>query len=226
GPLVTLSKQLSTIPFTEKTGLHAGLLSARKHRSGAPNSPPEPPSAEAAAHHPAGRPGPVQQPALIVGDSVVQHVRVRRCHTHSLSGAVVNDIKNSAHQLSVKHPSAETFIIHAGTNNLKLQQSETLKMDFIHLIHTIQQLNINCIISGPLPAPRYGDIMFSRVRQLHIWLKTYCHSISIPYVDNFTTFYNRPYLFKSDGLHPNYSGSRLLTMNIDFTLRSFKTISS
>ncbi|XP_078793483.1 uncharacterized protein LOC144987834 isoform X2 [Oryzias latipes] len=70
---------------TEKPGLHAGVLSARKHQYGAPISPPEPAGAEAAAHHPAavsgrpaGRPGPVQQPVLIVGDSVVRHVRVRR----------------------------------------------------------------------------------------------------------------------------------------------------
>uniref|UniRef100_A0A3P9HPI9 SGNH hydrolase-type esterase domain-containing protein n=1 Tax=Oryzias latipes TaxID=8090 RepID=A0A3P9HPI9_ORYLA len=199
---------------TTKPGLHAGLLSARKHLSRASISPPEPTGAGAAAYHPtavagrpAGRPGSVQQPVLIMGDSTIRHVQVSRFH-----------------QLSVKHSSAETFILHAGTNNLKLQQSETLKMDFIHLIHTIQQLNINCIISGPLTAPRHGDIMFSRIRQLHIWLKTCCYSMNIPYIDNFTTFSNRPYLFKSDGSHPNNSGSRLLRMNIDLTLRSFKTI--
>uniref|UniRef100_A0A8C7Y4H8 Ubiquitin carboxyl-terminal hydrolase n=1 Tax=Oryzias sinensis TaxID=183150 RepID=A0A8C7Y4H8_9TELE len=230
----TLSSSPSSGNPTSKQDNHFGLMPARKHVSGAPVSPHEPAGAEAAAAchpaavrgRPARRPGPALQPVLIVGDTIVQHVRVFRCRTMSLSGAVVNYISNSARRLTVKHPSAKIFIVHAGSYNLKQQKSETLKMDFINLIHKIQLLNINCIISGPLPAPCYGDIMFSRVLQLHIWLKAYCHSMSILYIDNFTTFYNRPYLLKADGLHPNNSGSRLLSMNIDLTLRSFKTISN
>uniref|UniRef100_A0A3B3ILY7 SGNH hydrolase-type esterase domain-containing protein n=1 Tax=Oryzias latipes TaxID=8090 RepID=A0A3B3ILY7_ORYLA len=118
-----------------------------------------------------------------------------------------------------------TIIVHAGVNDLKLQQSETLKKDFITLIHSIKQLDKQCIISSPLPSPRFGDIKFSRQRQLHIWLKGHCLSNNIPYVDNFTTFFNRPNLFKPDGIHPNQTGSQLLSMNIELTLRSAKLLS-
>uniref|UniRef100_A0A3B3IK40 SGNH hydrolase-type esterase domain-containing protein n=1 Tax=Oryzias latipes TaxID=8090 RepID=A0A3B3IK40_ORYLA len=97
--------------------------------------------------------------------------------------------------------------------------------DFITLIHSIKQLDKQCIISGPLPSPRFGDIKFSRLRQLHIWLKGHCLSNNIPYVDNFTTFFNRPNLFKPDGIHPNQTGSQLLSMNIELTLRSAKLLS-
>uniref|UniRef100_A0A3P9GXA8 SGNH hydrolase-type esterase domain-containing protein n=1 Tax=Oryzias latipes TaxID=8090 RepID=A0A3P9GXA8_ORYLA len=142
---------------------------------------------------PAPDPGSAPRPVLILGDSMIRQVGIKRCHTHSISGASVKDIHN---HLTSKPPSASTIIIHAGTNDIKFQQSETLKADFIHLIHHIQQLNLHCIISGPLPSPRYRDTKFSRIRQLHIWLKSYCHSLNIHYVDNFTTFYNRPNLFK------------------------------
>ncbi|XP_041836417.1 uncharacterized protein LOC121645396 isoform X2 [Melanotaenia boesemani] len=75
--------------------------------------------------------------ALIVGTSIIRHVRVNRCNTFCYPGALVNDISHSAHELSQQNPSVSTIIIHAGINDLKLQQSETLKMDFISLIQTI-----------------------------------------------------------------------------------------
>uniref|UniRef100_A0A3B3HQ22 SGNH hydrolase-type esterase domain-containing protein n=1 Tax=Oryzias latipes TaxID=8090 RepID=A0A3B3HQ22_ORYLA len=144
--------------------------------------------------------------SFVVGTSMVRHVRVNGSRTFCHPGALVRDITNSAHQLSLRNPSTHTIIVHAGVNDLKLQQSETLKKDFITLINSIKQLDKQCIISGPLPSPRFGDIKFSRLRQLHIWHKGRCLSNNIPYVDNFTTFFDRPNLFKPDGIHPNQTG--------------------
>uniref|UniRef100_A0A3P9HW64 SGNH hydrolase-type esterase domain-containing protein n=1 Tax=Oryzias latipes TaxID=8090 RepID=A0A3P9HW64_ORYLA len=107
--------------------------------------------------------------SFVVGTSMVRHVRVDGSRTFCHPGALVRDITNSAHQLSLRNPSTHTIIVHAGVNDLKFQQSETLKKDFITLIHSIKQLDKQCIISGPLPSPRFGDIKFSRLRQLHIW---------------------------------------------------------
>uniref|UniRef100_A0A3B3DTL6 SGNH hydrolase-type esterase domain-containing protein n=1 Tax=Oryzias melastigma TaxID=30732 RepID=A0A3B3DTL6_ORYME len=160
--------------------------------------------------------------SFIVGTSMVRHVRVDGSRTFCHPGALVHDVTTSAHQLALHNPSVHRIIVHAGVNDLKFQQSETLKKDFITLIHTIQQQNKQCIISGPLPSPRFGDIKFSRLRQLNIWLKGHCITNNIPYVDNFTTFYNRSYLFRPDGIHPNRTGSHLLSMNIELTLRSTK----
>lgn len=58
-----------------------------------------------------------------------------------------------------------------------------------------------CVRSGLLAPPCFGDGKFSRVRQLHIWLKRYCSSRDILSVDSLTSFLNRPELFKSDGLY-------------------------
>ncbi|XP_036066899.1 uncharacterized protein LOC112142036 [Oryzias melastigma] len=160
--------------------------------------------------------------SFVVGTSMVCHVRVNRSRTFCHPGTLVHDITTSAHQLVLHNPSIHTIIVHADVNDLKLQQSETLKRDFITLIHTIQQQNKQCIISGQLPSTHFGDIKFSRLQQLHIWLKRNCTTNNIPYVDNFTTLYNRSYLFRPDGIHPNRTGFHLLCMKIELTLRSTK----
>uniref|UniRef100_A0A3B3HVY0 SGNH hydrolase-type esterase domain-containing protein n=1 Tax=Oryzias latipes TaxID=8090 RepID=A0A3B3HVY0_ORYLA len=152
--------------------------------------------------------------SFVVGTSMVRHVRVNGSRTFCHPDALVRDITNSAHQLSLRNPSTHTVIVHTGVNDLKFQQSETLKKDFITLIHSIKQLDKQCIISGPLPSPLFGDIKFSR----------HCISNNIPYVDNITAFFNRPNLFKPDGIHPNQIGSQLLSMNIELTLRSAKLL--
>ena len=42
-----------------------------------------------------------------------------------------------------------------------------------------------CVVSGPIPSICFEDVNFSRVWQLHIWLKGYCNISSIPFADNF-----------------------------------------
>uniref|UniRef100_A0A8C7Y637 SGNH hydrolase-type esterase domain-containing protein n=1 Tax=Oryzias sinensis TaxID=183150 RepID=A0A8C7Y637_9TELE len=103
--------------------------------------------------------------SFVVGTSMVRYVRVNGSRTFCHPGALIRDITNSAHQLSLRNPSTHTIIVHAGVNDLKFQQSETLKKDFITLIHSIKQLDKQCIISGPLPSPRFGDIKFSRLQR-------------------------------------------------------------
>ncbi|CAJ1066374.1 uncharacterized protein LOC121656406 [Xyrichtys novacula] len=120
----------------------------------------------------------------------------------------------------------DSVVAHVGSNDLHLQQSEKLRNDFIQLIDSILDVGKQCVISGPFPSPRFGDVKFSRSQQLHIWLKDYCCNRGIPYVDNFTTFYTRTDLFKHDRLHPNYTRSRLLSLNIDLTLHSCKAFSA
>ncbi|KAJ0056059.1 hypothetical protein NL108_018336 [Boleophthalmus pectinirostris] len=164
---------------------------------------------------PASRPDPS---VLVLGSSMVRHVRIKKGHTSCHPGALVKDIIDSAPTIIRHHPTVSAVVIHIGTNDLKLQQSEILKDNFKILITTIHSLDKQCIISGPFVPPRFGDEKFSRLRALHIWLKRYCRDNKIPYVDNFITFFKRPELFKKDRLHPNIPGSRLLSYNIELTL--------
>ncbi|KAK0139164.1 hypothetical protein N1851_024240 [Merluccius polli] len=93
-----------------------------------------------------------------------------------------------------------------GTNNIKNQQSENLKEDFVFLADSLLD----------------NRKQFTRLSQLPIWLKGYCRNRDIPFVDNFGAFLNTPQLFKPDGLHPSQEGSRLLSTNIQRTLHSSK----
>lgn len=60
--------------------------------------------------------------------------------------------------------------------------------------------------------------VLSRPRQLHIWLKSYCCTRSILYVDNFTTFHNKTDLFTwSIPPKSQIVDSRQLPMNTEFS---------
>ncbi|KAL7370818.1 hypothetical protein ABVT39_012048 [Epinephelus coioides] len=155
---------------------------------------------------------------LVIGTSMVRHVEVHNGRTFCHPGARVNEVASSALQLTARHNLASTLVLETGINDLRNQQSEVLKQDFISLVDRLLDTGKQLIISGPLPPPRYGDVTTSRLCQLHLWLKGYCLSKSIPFVDNFIAFLNKPHLFKRDGLHPNQEGSRLLSVNTDLTV--------
>ena len=151
---------------------------------------------------------------------MVRHVHCPNTETFCYPGAQVLHINSKLHELLRDNPSASTVVTHVGSNDIKLQQSEKLKDDFKTLIDTVLESGRQCVISGPLPSPRFGDVKFSRMRQLHIWLKKLCCTMGIPFVDNFHVFWKRPDLFARDGLHLNGKGKRLLAHNIELTLKS------
>ncbi|KAL7389827.1 hypothetical protein ABVT39_010506 [Epinephelus coioides] len=103
---------------------------------------------------------------LVIRTSMVRHVEVHNGRTFCHPGARVTEVASSALQLTARHSSASTLVLEVSINDLRNQQSEVLKQDFISLVERL-------IISGLLPPPRYGDITTSRLRQLHLWLKGY-----------------------------------------------------
>ncbi|TWW77925.1 hypothetical protein D4764_11G0000460 [Takifugu flavidus] len=135
-------------------------------RSNTRPAPPSPGSSPPPPHLQTVRGGPQVQrtPAvLVVGTSVVRHVAVHDGRTFCHPGAPrVVEVTSSALQLSAQHPSASTLVLEAGINDLKFQQSEVLKQDFISLVDRLLDTGKRLIISGPLPPPRYGDVITSR----------------------------------------------------------------
>ncbi|KAL7880746.1 hypothetical protein SRHO_G00030000 [Serrasalmus rhombeus] len=75
------------------------------------------------------------------------------------------------------------------------------------------------IVSGPLPTYRRGSLKFSRLYALHCWLREWCPTIGVDFVDNWESFRERPSLFHRDGLHPSPLGSTVLSGNIEAVLR-------
>ncbi len=154
---------------------------------------------------------------LIVGDSIIRNVRTRTATTCCFHQATVSDVNKELRSIVMKHKTANRVIIHVGKNDIRIGQSELLKQDFSELFETLQRLEVQSFISGPLPAR--GTTMFSRLLGLNTWLQRTCSTKGVNFIDNFNIFWGHRQLFKLDGLHPNKLGARVLKDNFYFSLR-------
>lgn len=96
-------------------------------------------------------------PMLVVGSSMVRHVQINRCRTSCHPGNLVKDVNTAVIQLLHHHPSVSTVMVHVGTNDLKMQQSEKLKEHFVCLMDSVLNTDKQCIISGPLLSPLFDE---------------------------------------------------------------------
>ncbi len=94
---------------------------------------------------------------MIVGGYIVRHVRATldkgKVHTHCFPGACVLDVSAQIPAILKDDESGAAVVIHAGVNETKLRQTETLKRDFRSLIETVRSTSpaATIIVSGPLP---------------------------------------------------------------------------
>ncbi len=65
-----------------------------------------------------------------------------------------------------------------------------LKQDFSELFETLQRLEVQSFISGPLPAR--GTNMFSRLLGLNTWLQRTCSTKGVNFIDNFNPLTQSP----------------------------------
>ncbi len=164
--------------------------------------------------------------AVIIGDSIVRHVRATlaegKVHTHCFPGARALDVSAQIPVILNDDESIAAVVIHAGVNDTKLRQTETLKRDFRSLIETVRSTSpaTTIIVSGPLPTYRRGHERFSRLFALNEWLLSWCKDQKLLFVNNWNLFWERPRLFRADGLHPSRVGAELLPDNISRTLCS------
>ncbi len=121
--------------------------------------------------------------AVVIGDSIVRHVRATlaegKVHTHCLPGARVLDVSVQIPAILKDDESVAAVVIHAGANDTKLRQTETLKRDFRSLIETVRSTSpaTTIIVSGPLPTYRRGHERFSRLFALNEWLFSWCTAV-------------------------------------------------
>ncbi|XP_059360632.1 uncharacterized protein LOC132098587 [Carassius carassius] len=164
--------------------------------------------------------------AVIIGDSIVRHVRATlaegKVHTHCFPGAHVLDVSAQIPTILKADESPRAVVLHARVNNTMLRQTETLKRDFSSLIEMVRSTTpaTTIIVSGPLPTYRRGHERFSRLFALNEWLLSSCKEQKLLFVNNWNLFWERPRLFRADGLHPSRVGAELLSDNISRTLRS------
>uniref|UniRef100_A0A8C2FBU8 SGNH hydrolase-type esterase domain-containing protein n=1 Tax=Cyprinus carpio TaxID=7962 RepID=A0A8C2FBU8_CYPCA len=167
-----------------------------------------------------------ERDAVIVGDSIDRHVRATlaegKVHTHCFPGARVLDVSAQIPAILKADESPRAVVLHAGVNDTTQRQTETLKRDFRSLIETVRSTTpaATIIVSGPLPTYRRGHERFSRLFALNEWLLSWCKEQKLLFVNNWNLFWERPRLFRADGLHPSRVGAELLSDNISRTLRS------
>ncbi len=130
-----------------------------------------------------------------------RNVSTRTTTTCCFPQATVSDVNKELRSIVMKHKTANRIIIHVGKNDIRKGQSEMLKQDFSELFETLQRLEVQSFISGPLPAR--GTNMFSRLLGLNTWLQRTCSTKGVNFIDNFNIFWGHRQLFKLDGLHPN-----------------------
>ncbi len=141
---------------------------------------------------------------------------------HCLPGARVLDVSVQIPAILKDDESVAAVVIHAGANDTKLRQTETLKRDFRSPIETVRSTSpaTTIIVSGPLPTYRRRHEKFSGLFALNEWLFSWCKEQKMLFVNNWNLFWERPRLFRADGLHPSRVGAKLLSDNITRTLCS------
>ncbi len=147
--------------FTPAPGNHGPWVQQRKKRSRPRKTTSPPPLFKISSHN---RFTPLMgHDAVIVGDSIVRHVRATlvkgnpRAHVLDVSVQIPAILKGDE--------SIGSVVLHAGVNDTKLQQMETLKRDFRSLIETVHSTSpvTTIIVSGPLPTYQREHKRFRRL---------------------------------------------------------------
>ncbi|XP_076147399.1 uncharacterized protein LOC143131664 [Alosa pseudoharengus] len=158
-----------------------------------------------------------EKPAtLVIGASTIRNVMLATpsAIVKSISWARANDIESNLKVLAKANRKYSKIVIHTGTNDVRLRQSEITIQNFISECRFVQQMSDSVTFSGPIPIKR-GDEMLSRISDLNRWLSKWCAKNNVGFIDNFSSFWGKPGLLKRDGIHPTWEGTALLSRNID-----------
>ncbi len=158
---------------------------------------------------PTGKP---DESALVIGDSIVRNVKIETPATivHCLLGARAPDILANLKVLANAKRKFSKIVIHVGTNDVRLCQSEITKNNVKEVCELANTMSDTVICSGPLPAYR-GDEIHSRLSSLNGWMSKWCPQNNIGFIDNWMSFWGKPDLLKRDCLHPSRDGAILLS---------------
>ncbi len=109
--------------------------------------------------------------ALVIGDSIVWNVKIETTATivHCLPGARAPDILANLKVLANAKRKFSKIVIHVGTNDVRLRQSEISKNNVKEVCELANTMADTVICSGPLPAYR-GDEIHSRLLSLNGWI--------------------------------------------------------
>ncbi|KAK3519594.1 hypothetical protein QTP86_003163, partial [Hemibagrus guttatus] len=152
------------VSFTLALGYHAAWMQQQwktRAKSRARTSPPPPPPVFKISTQ--NRFTPLRElacDAVIIGDSIVQYIRATvakgKVHTRCLPGA--RDLDVSAQVPAILKKNIGAVVLHAGTNDIGLRQTELLMKDFRSLVEKVRTTSptTRIIVSGPLSTFQRG----------------------------------------------------------------------
>ncbi|XP_056099086.1 uncharacterized protein LOC130077779 [Rhinichthys klamathensis goyatoka] len=165
--------------------------------------------------------------AVIIGTSMVRHVRATlgkgKVRSHCFPGARVLDIAAQVPEILTGDERVGAVVLHAGGSDVRLRQTEVLKRDYMSLIEAVRNTapEATIIVSGPLPTYRQGQERFSRLFALNEWLMSLCNEQKLLFVNNWNLFWERPRLYRADGLHPSRAGAAFTCTGFTITRTGF-----
>ena len=109
----------------------------------------------------------------------------------STTGARVQDITRLPQTVLPQMPGADTVIVHVGSNYIRRASSEHLKMDFNEQILALKE-------SLSFQVQYHRRAVDVKNSALHIWLKYYCSSAGVTFIDTFDTFCQHKILYRND----------------------------
>uniref|UniRef100_A0A674BQH6 SGNH hydrolase-type esterase domain-containing protein n=1 Tax=Salmo trutta TaxID=8032 RepID=A0A674BQH6_SALTR len=151
---------------------------------------------------------------IVIRSLMVRHISVPGAKTLCFPEAKVQDINRLLPKAVRQSPGADTAVVHLGSNDIMKGSSEKLKMDFKEMIGSLLDTNKRPIISDPLPSLNRG-----RLVALHNWLRDYCSSVGVTFIDNFDIFWKKSLNYKEDGIHLNHLCSWILSQHYTAVLR-------
>ncbi len=127
--------------------------------------------------------------ALVIGDSIVRNVKIETPATivHCLPGTRAPDILVNFKVLANAKCKFSKIVIHVGTNDVRLHQSEITKNNVKEVCELANTMSDTVIRSGPLPAYQ-GDEIHTRLLSINGWMSKWCPQNNIGFIDNWTSF--------------------------------------
>ncbi len=138
-----------------------------------------------------------------------------------MPGAGIDDVTDLFDQLSEEATNESLFVVHTGTNDVRKTRSEELVDKYRKLIQQYKTKSSKIMISGVLPRLAEDNGFYSKVFSLNNRLETLCKEHGIEFVNMWNDFYNKPGLFKEDGLHLSPVGTAKFGRLLSEAVRTF-----
>ena len=153
----------------------------------------------------------------LVGDSIVRgqltefcarkaDVRKRYC----IPGARVDDVSAAVETVSHGAGANTLYLIHVGTNDVHSTRTEDLLAKYRRAIRRYKVKSNNVIVSGILPRVGTYTDFNDKANNVNTELKEICINEGVAFTNAWHHFYEKPHLFRGDGLHLNPVGSARL----------------